>query len=91
VRDALNTLGQPDRRRTRRPLRLGEAGDLRFSKSLKLKGGSLEGMVDCFNMFNSSVVLRRVTTNGPNYNKPLSTGGIDAGRRTRFPRRASSG
>ncbi len=28
-------------------------------------------MVDVFNLFNSSVVLRRVTTNGPNYNKPL--------------------
>ena len=31
-------------------------------------------MVDVFNLFNSSVVLRRITTNGPNYNKPLSIG-----------------
>jgi hypothetical protein len=59
--------------------------DLRFSKSLRFKGGNLEGMVDCFNLFNTSVVLRRVTTNGVNYNKPLSTGGIDAASANPIP------
>jgi len=59
--------------------------DLRVSKSLKLGPGSFEGMLDCFNLFNSSVVLRRVTTNGPNYNKPLSTGGIDAASANPIP------
>ena len=46
---------------------------------------TFEGFVDCFNLFNSSVVLRRVTTNGPNYNKPLSTGGIDAASANPIP------
>lgn len=59
--------------------------DLRVSKTLHLGPGNLEGMVDCFNLFNSSVVLRRVTTNGPNYNKPLSTGGIDAASANPIP------
>jgi hypothetical protein len=59
--------------------------DLRVSKSLRLGPGTFEGMVDCFNLFNSSVVLRRVTTNGPNYNKPLSTGGIDAASANPIP------
>ena len=54
--------------------------DLRVSKSFKVGGhSSFEGFVDCFNLFNTSVVLMRVTTNGPNYYKPLSTGGLDAG------------
>jgi hypothetical protein len=85
VRDALNALvnltveGQAGR------YDWVKLADLRFSKSVKVKGGSLEGMVDCFNMFNSSVVLRRVTTNGPNYNKPLSTGGIDAASANPIP------
>ena len=85
VRDALNT--------TVNVTVEGHAGrydwvkltDLRFSKSVRFKGGSFEGMVDVFNMFNSSVVLRRVTTNGPNYNKPLSTGGIDAASANPIP------
>jgi hypothetical protein len=59
--------------------------DLRLSKSLGLRGGNLEGMVDVFNLFNSSVVLRRVTTNGVNYNKPLATGGIDAASANPIP------
>jgi hypothetical protein len=85
VRDALNT--------TQNLTVEGQAGrydwvklaDLRVSKSLRLGPGSFEGMVDCFNLFNSSVVLRRVTTNGPNYNKPLSTGGIDAASANPIP------
>jgi len=59
--------------------------DVRFSKSFRFKGGSFEGMVDVFNLFNSSVVLRRITTNGPNYNKPLSSGGIDAASANPIP------
>jgi hypothetical protein len=59
--------------------------DLRLSKTLGVGKGNLEGMFDVFNLFNSSVVLRRVTTNGPNYNKPLSTGGIDAASANPIP------
>jgi len=60
--------------------------DLRVSKTFTLAGHhNFEGFVDCFNLFNSSVVLRRVTTNGPNYNKPLSTGGIDAASANPIP------
>jgi hypothetical protein len=85
VRDALNTTVN---------VRVeGHAGrydwvklsDLRLSKSLALKGGNLEGMVDVFNLFNTSVVLRRVTTNGVNFNKPLATGGIDAASANPIP------
>ena len=85
VRDALNTLvnltveGQAGR------YDWVKLSDVRFSKSVRLKGGSLEGMVDVFNLFNSSVVLRRITTNGPNYNKPLSSGGIDAASANPIP------
>jgi len=56
-----------------------------FLKEREVGGGNLEGMVEVFNLFNSSVVLRRVTTNGPNYNKPLSTGGIDAASANPIP------
>ena len=60
--------------------------DLRLSKTVSIRQGhSFEAMVDAFNLFNSSVVLRRVTTNGPNYNKPLSTGGIDAAAANPIP------
>lgn len=52
--------------------------DARVSKTFEFGRQSLEGMLDFFNLTNSSVVLRHVTTNGPNYLKPLSTGGIDA-------------
>jgi len=85
VRDALNTVvnltveGQAGR------YDWVKLADLRWSKRFNFKGGSFEGMVDCFNLFNSSVVLRRVTTNGPNYNKPLSTGGIDAASANPIP------
>lgn len=48
--------------------------NLRVSKVVKIGRHSLEGMVDGFNMFNSSVVLNQVNTNGPNYLKPLPTG-----------------
>ncbi len=86
VRDALNTLVNVTVE--------GHAGrydwvklmDLRWSKTLAIgKSQSFEGMVDVFNLTNSSVVLRRVTTNGPNYNKPLSTGGIDAASANPIP------
>lgn len=79
VRDALNTLVNVTVE--------GQAGrydwvklvDLRLSKTFNVaQAHSIEAMVDCFNLLNTSVVLRRVTTNGPNYFKPLSTGGIDA-------------
>lgn len=78
VRDALGT--------TQNLVVEGHAGrydwvklaDLRVSKTVGIGRGRLEGIVDCFNLFNSSVVLRRVTTNGPNYNKPLALSGIDA-------------
>ena len=86
VRDALNTLvnvtveGQAGR------YDWVKLADLRMSKTFTIKQGhSFEAMVDCFNLFNSSVVLRRVTTNGPNYNKPLSTGGIDAASANPIP------
>ena len=60
--------------------------DLRLSKSVSIRAGhSFEAMLDVFNLFNSSVVLRRITTNGPNYNKPLSTGGIDAASANPIP------
>jgi hypothetical protein len=49
------------------------------------QGHTIEAFVDCFNLFNTSVVLRRITTNGPNYNKPLSTGGIDAASANPIP------
>ncbi|MGE0042011.1 MAG: carboxypeptidase regulatory-like domain-containing protein [Vicinamibacterales bacterium] len=52
--------------------------DLRLAKTFTFGRQSLEGMFDVFNLTNSSVILRLVTTNGPNYLKPLSTGGIDA-------------
>ena len=85
VRDALNTIvnvtveGQAGR------YDWVKLSDVRFSKSLRLKGGTLEGMFDVFNLFNSSVVLRRITTNGPNFNKPLSSGGIDAASANPIP------
>ncbi len=65
--------------------RVTKLADLRWSKRVNVGKGSFEGMVDCFNLFNSSVVLRCVTTNGPNYNKPLSTGGIDAASANPIP------
>ena len=86
VRDALNTLvnvtveGQAGR------YDWVKLSDLRLSKTMGLfKGHSFEAMFDVFNLTNSSVVLRRVTTNGPNYNKPLSTGGIDAASANPIP------
>ena len=92
VRDALNTLvnvtveGQAGR------YDWVKLSDLRLSKSLSIKERhTLEGMLDVFNLFNSSVVLRRVTTNGPNYQKPLSTGGIDAASANPPCRVASTG
>jgi hypothetical protein len=49
--------------------------DNRISKTYQINDRhSIEGMVDVFNVLNSSVVLTHVTLNGPNYLKPLSTG-----------------
>lgn len=59
--------------------------DFRFSKVVRFGKHSLEGMFDLFNVTNSSVVLRRVTTNGPNYGQPLATGGIDAASANPIP------
>ncbi len=59
--------------------------DMRVSKTVRFGSQSLEGMFDLFNLTNSSVVLRRVTTNGPNFMKPLSTGGIDAASANPIP------
>jgi hypothetical protein len=53
--------------------------DNRFSKTFKIGDNqSIEGMVDIFNTLNSSAVRSQVNTNGPNYLKPISPGGIDA-------------
>lgn len=86
VRDALNTLvnltveGQAGR------YDWVKLADLRLSKSVSIRQGhTFEAMFDVFNLFNTSVVLRRVTTNGPNYFKPLSTGGIDAASANPIP------
>jgi len=86
VRDALNTLvnvtveGQAGR------YDWVKLSDLRLSKSVAIRQGhSFEAMFDVFNLTNSSVVLRRITTNGPNYNKPLSSGGIDAASANPIP------
>lgn len=86
VRDALNTLvnvtveGQAGR------YDWVKLSDLRLSKRIAIRQGrTFEAMFDVFNLTNSSVVLRRVTTNGPNYNKPLSTGGIDAASANPIP------
>jgi hypothetical protein len=60
--------------------------DMRVSKVFRFGGSqSIEGMFDLFNLTNSSVVLRRVTTNGPNFMKPLATGGIDAASANPIP------
>ena len=42
-------------------------------------------MFDVFNLTNTSVVLRQVNINGPNYLKPLATGGIDAASANPIP------
>jgi hypothetical protein len=86
VRDALNTLVNVTVE--------GQAGrydwvnllDVRLSKTFRFGGThSLEGMFDLFNVTNTSVVLRRVTTNGPNFMQPLATGGIDAASANPIP------
>ena len=59
--------------------------DLRLAKTFRFGKHSFEGMFDLFNATNSSVVLRVVTTNGPNYLKPLATGGIDAASANPIP------
>ena len=59
--------------------------DLRFSKTFAFGRQSLEGMFDVFNLTNSSVVLRHINVNGPNYLKPLATSGIDAASANPIP------
>ncbi|MDP1569214.1 MAG: carboxypeptidase regulatory-like domain-containing protein [Vicinamibacterales bacterium] len=60
--------------------------DVRLSKVVRFAGHhSIEGMFDVFNLTNSSVILRTVTTNGPNFMKPLATGGIDAASANPIP------
>ncbi len=57
----------------------------RFAKTVRIGKHSLEGMFDSLNVTNSSVILRRVTTNGTDYLKPLATGGIDAASANAIP------
>jgi Carboxypeptidase regulatory-like domain/TonB dependent receptor len=59
--------------------------DLRLSKTFTTGKHSFEGMFDVFNLTNTSVVLRHVNVNGPNYLKPLATGGIDAASANPIP------
>jgi hypothetical protein len=59
--------------------------DLRLAKTFTIGRHSLEGMFDLFNVTNSSVILRHVTTNGTDYRKPLATGGIDAASANPIP------
>jgi hypothetical protein len=59
--------------------------DLRVSKTFIKGKHSFEGMFDVFNLTNTSVVLRRITVNGPNYLKPLATSGIDAASANPIP------
>lgn len=86
VRDALNTLQEVTVEAQAGRFDWVKLSDLRLSKSFTLpRSQSFEAFVDCFNLFNSSVVLRRVQVNGPNYDKPLSTGGIDAASANPIP------
>ncbi|MEZ5289445.1 MAG: carboxypeptidase regulatory-like domain-containing protein [Vicinamibacterales bacterium] len=86
IRDALNTLQEVTVESQAGRYDWVKLSDLRVSKTLSLPGSqSLEAFVDCFNLFNTSVVLRRVMVNGPNYDKPLSTGGIDAASANPIP------
>jgi hypothetical protein len=59
--------------------------DLRLSKTFRFGRQSFEGMFDVFNLTNTSVILRTVTRNGPDFMKPLATGGIDAASANPIP------
>ena len=59
--------------------------DLRLSKTFRFRNQSFEGMFDVFNLANTSVILRTVTRNGPDFMKPLATGGIDAASANPIP------
>ena len=59
--------------------------DVRLAKTFRFGKHSFEGMFDLFNVTNSSVVLRVVNVNGPNFMKPLATGGIDAASANPIP------
>jgi hypothetical protein len=59
--------------------------DVRLAKTFRFGKHSFEGMFDLFNATNSSVVLRVVNVNGPNFMKPLATGGIDAASANPIP------
>ena len=45
----------------------------------------IQARIRVFNLTNTSVVLRRITVNGPNYLKPLATSGIDAASANPIP------
>jgi hypothetical protein len=59
--------------------------DARLSKTFTLGRHSFEGMFDVFNLTNSSVILRHVNINGPDYLKPLAESGIDAASANPIP------
>jgi Carboxypeptidase regulatory-like domain len=53
--------------------------DNRISKTIRMGDrNSIEATFDLFNTLNASTVLSHVNTNGPNYLKPLASGGISA-------------
>lgn len=86
IRDALNTLQEVTVDAQAGRYDWVKLADLRVSKTFSLpRSQSFEAFIDCFNLFNSSVVLRRVMVNGPNFDKPLSTGGIDAASANPIP------
>ncbi|MCC6990669.1 MAG: hypothetical protein IT181_16800, partial [Acidobacteria bacterium] len=86
IRDALNTLQEVTVDAQAGRYNWVKLSDLRVSKTITLpRSQSFEAFVDCFNLFNSSVVLRRVMVNGVNFDKPLSTGGIDAASANPIP------
>lgn len=65
--------------------------DMRISKVFRWGRQSFEGMFDVFNLTNSNVILRTVIRNGPDYMKPLATGGIDAASANPIPAPRISG
>jgi hypothetical protein len=85
VRNALNTLVNVEVENQAGRYDWVKLVDLRLSKTFAFGSHTLEGMFDMFNVTNTSVVLRLVTTNGPNFMKPLATSGIDAASANPIP------
>jgi hypothetical protein len=56
-----------------------------MSQTFRFGRQSFEGLFDVFNIMNTSVVLRHITTNGVDYLRPASSGGIDAAAATAIP------